>query len=148
VNFTLILDVVLIAFLAVTIGYAVVLNRKLTQLRRTKTELERLSATFTQATHKAEDSIGRVMTGSEALQERVNKAQGLRDDLAFLIDRANAAADRLEDSVRAARPKAAPGGPPPPPAPTPSPRASDFADDIEPRSDAERELLKAIRSAG
>ena len=63
-NFTLILDVVLIAFLAVTIGYAVVLNRKLTALRRNKTELQQLAATFTQATLKAEDSIGRIMTGS------------------------------------------------------------------------------------
>lgn len=143
-NFTLILDVVLITFLAVTIGYAVVLNRKLTQLRRNKAELERLSATFAQATHKAEDSIGRVMTGAEALQERVNKAQGLRDDLAFLIDRANSAADRLEDAVRTARPKAAPPGP----TPATAPRGSDFEDDIEPRSEAERELLKAIRSAG
>lgn len=140
-NFTLILDVVLIAFLAVTIGYAVVLNRKLTALRRNKTELLQLAATFTQATLKAEDSIGRVMTGSEALQERVNKAQGLRDDLAFLIDRANSAADRLEDAIRSARSKAPPG-------PTPPPRASDFEDSIEPRSEADRELLKAIRSAG
>ena len=143
-NFTLILDVVLITFLAVTIGYAVVLNRKLTQLRRNKAELERLSATFAQATHKAEDSIGRVMTGAEALQERVNKAQGLRDDLAFLIDRAISAAHRLEDAVRTARPRAAPDGP----TPTTAPRTSDFEDDIEPRSEAERELLKAIRSAG
>lgn len=141
-DYKLILDVVLIAFLAVTIGYAVVLNRKLTALRRTKAELERLAATFAQATHKAEDSIGRVMTGSEALQERVNKAQGLRDDLAFLIDRANSAADRLEDSIRSARPKTSTG-------PTAAaPRASEFEDGIEPRSDAERELLKAIRSAG
>ena len=142
-NFTLILDVVLIAFLAVTIGYAVVLNRKLTALRRNKTELQQLAATFTQATLKAEDSIGRVMTGSEALQERVNKAQGLHDDLAFLIDRANSAADRLEGAVRSARPKAPPG-----PTPAAASRASDFEDGIEPRSEAERELLKAIRSAG
>mgnify|MGYP001612215322 CR=1 FL=1 len=142
-NFTLILDVVLIAFLAVTIGYAVVLNRKLTALRRNKTELERLAATFAQATLKAEDSIGRVKTGAETLQERVNKAQGLRDDLAFLIDRANSTADRLEGAIRSARPKTPFG-----PAPAAAPGVSDFEDGIEPRSEAERELLKAIRSAG
>jgi DNA repair exonuclease SbcCD ATPase subunit len=143
VNFTLILDVVLIAFLAVTIGYAVALNRKLTGLRRHKTELQQLAAAFTQATQKAEDSIGRVATGTEALQERVGKAQTLRDDLAFLIDRANSAADRLEDAIRTARPKASPG-----PTLAPAPRAAEFEDAIEPRSDAERELLKAIRAAG
>jgi len=143
VNFTLILDVVLIAFLAVTIGYAVVLNRKLTALRRNKTELERLAATFAQATLKAEDSIGRVKTGAETLHERVNKAQGLRDDLAFLIDRANSTADRLEGAIRSARPKTPFG-----PAPAAAPGASEFEDGIEPRSEAERELLKAIRSAG
>lgn len=141
-NFTLILDVVLIAFLAVTIGYAVVLNRKLTALRRNKSELQQLAATFTQATLKAEDSIDRIGTGTEALQERVNKAQGLRDDLAFLIDRANSAADRLEGAIRTARPKA-PSGPT-----LAAARPSDFEDGIEARSDAERELLKAIRAAG
>ena len=143
-NFTLILDVVLIGLLAVTIGYAIALNRKLTQLRRNKGELQQLVATFTQATLKTEDSIGRVVTGTEALQERINKAQGLRDDLAFLIERANSAADRLEDGVRATRPKA-------PAAPAPGAtgvRPADSEDGIEPRSDAERELLKAIRSAG
>ena len=143
-NFTLVLDVVLIGLLAVTIGYAIALNRKLTQLRRNKSELQQLVGTFTQATLKAEDSIGRVVTGSEALRERMNKAQGLRDDLAFLIERANSAADRLEAGVRATRPKA-------PAAPAPGAtvaRISDSEDDIEPRSDADRELLKAIRSAG
>ncbi len=143
-NFTLILDVVLIGLLAVTIGYAITLNRKLTQLRRNKSELQQLVGTFTQATLKAEDSIGRVVTGTEALQERMNKAQGLRDDLAFLIERANSAADRLEAGVRSTRPKTHSG-----PAPiTPASRIADSEDGIEPRSDAERELLKAIRSAG
>jgi hypothetical protein len=150
-NYTLLMDAILIAFLATTIGYAVALNRKLTALRRHKAELQQLAATFTQATQKAEASIGRVSTGTEALQERLNKAHVLRDDLAFLIERANSAADRLEGAIRAARPK-------PVEAPAaPVPRASrernrDHDEDrdaigIEPRSDAERELLRVFRAA-
>jgi hypothetical protein len=146
-SYTLLLDVILIGFLGVTIGYAVVLNRKLTALRRHKADLQQLATTFTQATQKAEASIGRISTGTEALQERLGKAQGLRDDLAFLIDRANSAADRLENAIRASRSKPAAG-----PVLATAPRAgrdeNGGEDGIEPRSDAERELLKVFRAAG
>jgi hypothetical protein len=37
------------------------------------------------------------------LQERVEKAQSLRDDLAFMIERADTMANRLENAVRSAR---------------------------------------------
>jgi DNA repair exonuclease SbcCD ATPase subunit len=146
-NYTILLDMILIAFLATTIGYAVVLNRKLTALRRHKAELQQLAATFTQATQKAEASITRVSTGTEALQERLAKAQGLRDDLAFLIERANSAADRLEGTIRAARPKPATGPVLATAAHAPGNSKHD-EDGIEPRSEAERELLKVFRAAG
>ena len=146
-NYTLLLDVVLIGFLGVTIGYAISLNRKLTALRRHKAELQQLAATFTQATQKAETSIGRISIGTEALQERLGKAQGLRDDLAFLIDRANSAADRLEGAIRTSRPKPVTG-----PVLATAAHATRDEDDgndgIDPRSEAERELLKVFRAAG
>lgn len=146
-NYTIFLDVVLIGFLGVTIGYAVALNRKLTALRRHKADLQQLAATFTQATQKAETSIGRLSTGTEQLKAHLGKAEGLRDDLAYLIERANSAADRLEGAVRAARPKPAAG--PVLATASPAPRGADNgADGIEPRSEAERELLKVFRAAG
>jgi hypothetical protein len=94
-----------------------------------------------------------------ALQERVEKAQSLRDDLAFMIERADSMAGRLEDTVRQARGEvrppaaasprpAAPGRPSP--APSPAPLESRPADDAvaaeDERSEAERELLRALQS--
>ena len=104
----LFLDVALIVLLAVTIGYAVSLNRKLIGLRRNKAEMEKLAATFAQATVKADGGIGRLKANTDALQTQSDKAQVLRDDLAFLLERANTAADRLEAAIRASRAKTQP----------------------------------------
>ena len=144
---TLFLDVALIVLLAVTLGYAVSLNRKLTGLRRNKAEMEKLTATFAQATVKADGGIGRLKANTDALQAQSDRAKALRDDLAFLLERANTAADRLEVAVRASRAKTQPS---PVMAAGSGPRAvrEDRSDDgIQARSDAERELLKALRAA-
>ncbi len=100
------LDVVFVVLLVITIGYAIVLNRKLGNLRQHKEELERLAATFSQSTNRADDSIQRLKRTTDDLQKGIEKAQGLRDDLTFLIDRGALAADRLEEGVRGARNKA------------------------------------------
>jgi hypothetical protein len=63
--------------------------------------------------------------------ERTAAAERLRDDLAFLIERAEMLADRLDGLVREARPRAADA-----PATTAAPG---------PRSEAERELLRALK---
>ncbi|MDP1910481.1 MAG: DUF6468 domain-containing protein [Hyphomicrobium sp.] len=141
-TFALLLDILVALLLAVTIGYAVVLNRRLAGLRRDKGELESLAASFGQATLRAEESIGRLKKTAGELQELTAKADTIRDDLAFLIDRGSAAADRLESLVRQARGKA------PPVAMTGAPAQQIPDDALEPRSDAERELMRAIRSAG
>lgn len=142
---SLFLDFALIVLLAVTIGYAASLNRKLAALRRNKAEMEKLAAAFAQSTVKAEDGIARLKADTASLQALTGKAQGLRDDLAFLTERANTAADRLEDMIRASRnrtPAAAPGS---------KVAATDGGggdeDGIDARSEAERELLKALRAA-
>ena len=133
---SLTLSVVMTVLLVVAIGYLVALNRKLGTLRRDKARLESLAASFGQATLRAEESIGRLKNTADTLQERIEKAQALRDDLAFLVDRGTTAADRLEGAIRASRTKAPPVA------------AGAGDDSIQPRSEAERELLRAIRSAG
>lgn len=176
--FSLVLDILLAILLAVTIAYAVTLNRKLGVLRQDRAELERLTQNFGESTRRAEESIGRLRATADTLQERIDKAQALRDDLAFLADRGGSTADRLEDLVRAARKEtggpvipaatakaaaAAPSvqagtetprapAPRPAPAPAPEPRPAPPARAPlqgfpEPRSEAERELLKALESA-
>ncbi len=101
--YSLTLDIVLAILLVATIGYAMVLNRKLGGLRRHKEELERLAATFSESTVRAEDSIAHLKNSAAGLQAENARATGLRDDLKFLIDRGVSTADRLESAVRESR---------------------------------------------
>ncbi len=147
------LDLVVAVLLIVTIAYAMVLNRRIGSLRKDKKELETLAASFHQATVRAEDSIGRLRNTADALQQRIDKAQSLSDDLSFLIDRGGLAADRLEELVRAAR-KEGEGEVRRPVAPAATDAGAPATAGDEPeaaadeaKSEAERELLKALQAA-
>jgi hypothetical protein len=102
-----ILDLVVILLLIPTIVYAVILNRRLGALRRSRDELAKIVASFNDATLRAEAGIPKLKKATteanQTLKERVDKAQTLRDDLAFMVERAEELANRLEASVRAAR---------------------------------------------
>ena len=102
-----ILDVVVILLLLPTIVYAVVLNRKLSALRKSREELSKVVNSFNEATMRAEAGIPKLKKATteanQTLKDRVDKAQTLRDDLAFMIERAEELAARLEGAVRAAR---------------------------------------------
>jgi hypothetical protein len=98
-------DVAFAVLLVITIGYAAALNRKLGNLRKHKEELEQLAVTFSQSTTRADESIQRLKGTTDSLQIGIEKAQSLRDDLTFLIDRGTLAADRLEEGVRGSRNK-------------------------------------------
>lgn len=141
-SMSLVIDIVVAILLVVTIGYAVVLNRRLGILRRDKEELKKLVAGFGEATVRAEESIGKLKNTTDGLHDSIDKAQALRDDLVFLIDRGGSAADRLEEMIRSARDETGVG--PRPPA------AASGADDLEKaaesKSQAERELLKALQA--
>jgi hypothetical protein len=108
-----VLDLVVIALLIPTIVYAVVLNRRLAALRRSRDELAKVVASFNDATMRAEAGIPKLKKATTeanlALKDRVEKAQTLRDDLAFMVERAEELAARLEGAVRAARNESLPG---------------------------------------
>lgn len=162
--FTLIIDIAVAVLLVVTIGYAITLNKRLNRLRKDKKDLEGLARTFGESTLRAEENLNQLRTVAQALDIQMERAQTLRDDIAFLADRGGSTADRLEELVREARdglgvvPK--PAGTnvtpvPPRKAPTVDPRGDmteekvrDKDGGIEPRSEAERELLRALRDAG
>ncbi|MEK9673505.1 MAG: DUF6468 domain-containing protein [Rhodospirillaceae bacterium] len=173
-SFPLVLDMVLALLLAVMIWYSVILNRRLNKFRGNRDQMEKLATTFNEATTRATASIGDLKIASDALQDQLAKAESLRDDLVFLVDRGTIAADRLEDNVRVARDSGGNGmnglvesvGPLEKVAPIRSRkaakahpphakgelRAAPAEDPREmahpmPRSEAERALLKAIRSA-
>jgi len=166
----LLLDVIIIVLLAATIVYAVILNSRLAQLRDNRDDLARLVAAFNDATARAESGIPKLRRAAEdagnALQERVEKAQTLRDDLAFMIERADSMAGKLENSVRQAREEVRPMAAPPPAMPQVAParasrskaHAAEPPPAVEPveehlpdpvddeRSEAERELLRALQA--
>lgn len=146
-SFSIALDIIVAVLLAITIGYGVVLNRKLGNLRSFKTELKSLSSKFGDATARADESVGKLKKTANGLLDSIDKARSLRDDLVFLVDRGDSTADRLEEVVRAAR-KVSPA--------VPELMAEDSAQenggseeedggDLS-GSDAERELFKALQS--
>jgi len=105
--FSTILDLAIILLLVPTIVYAVILNRRLSALRKSRDELAKAVSSFNEATMRAEAGIPKIKKATHeansALQERVEKAHSLRDDLAFMIERAEEMADRLEGAVRIGR---------------------------------------------
>ena len=155
----LILDILVAVLLVITIAFAFVLNKRLGRLRGDRKAFEKLAKTFGDATSRAEEGINALHQTTDVLQERLDKAQALKDDLTFMTERGDRTADKLEKLVRMTRDTSVidpevshsqgthartqsspvPGGEP--------------QSVVEPengsgdKSEAERELLKAIRSS-
>ena len=100
---SLIADIAVAALLVVAIVYAVRLNRQLVAMRQGKNELEAIAVSFEKSMGRAGDSFARLKTSTQQLQEAIRKAETLRDDMTFLLERGTATADRLEGVVRTAR---------------------------------------------
>lgn len=102
-----IMDLTIILLLVPTIVYAVILNRRLSALRNSRDELAKVVGSFNEATMRAEAGIPKLkkatLEANNALQERVEKAHSLRDDLAFMIERAEEMADKLDGAVKSGR---------------------------------------------
>ena len=134
------LDVIVAAMLAVTIGFCLVLNRRLTALRRSESELRDVLAKFNQAAAQAEAGIARLKDVSQetaaGLRDRIGEAKALRDDLAFVAERSDRIATDLGHKLTTSRPLRAE---PPPRAPRVQPART--------ISSAERELLAALEQA-
>ena len=139
-----ILELVLVVLLAATLFHAVRLERALGVLKRDRVELQELVAGFNASTRQAELGIERLRAVADGaglqVARQVDTALQLKDDLALLIDRGNRLADRLEGLVRAGRPLTAE---------PPRLAVVSDSDSGEPRvrSQAERDLLKALRMA-
>jgi len=106
-DYGLVFDAVICVLLVTTIGYAVVLNRKLNVLRSARGELEKLFADFAAATGQAEGGLQALKDGSaqasDSLAKNVSDACRLADEMAFLVKKGNEIADRLEVQVAASR---------------------------------------------
>jgi hypothetical protein len=103
----LILDLLVAGLLIATIIYAVTLNRRLIELQESRSELEGLIRSFGEATARAEAGTKAMKrtaaeTG-EALQKNLERGKALRDELQFMIEAADALAQRLAEAPTAAR---------------------------------------------
>lgn len=140
------LEIVLIGLLGLTLVHAVRLERALGSLRRDRSALGDAVAGFDSSSRQAEAGLDKLHSMTQdAAQQVARKIEGasvLKDDLAFLAERGELLADRLEQLIRngraldparqrepaAALGRAEPEGP-------------------RPRSKAERDLLQALRVA-
>lgn len=116
------LDCVLILLLAATLFHAVRLERALGVLKRDRGALEELVSGFNASTRLAEQGVERLRGAADGagrqLARQIDAANALKDDLAFLSDRGETLADRLDALVRGARHVA-----PPTPVPASAPAA-------------------------
>src|ERR1700744_2494676 len=96
----LLLNLLIAALLSVTIGYCWALNRRIKVLQDSKSELALLLKHFDESTERASESIIALQTASkkigENIQFRIDKANYLLDDLAFMIERGNKLANQME----------------------------------------------------
>ena len=131
------------------------LERRIATLRQQGSGLADGAESLVQATSAAEAALARLRATAEgagrAVAERVAVAEKLRDDLAFLVERAETLADRLDGLVRTARPLAAeaPATPPAPQAPPASAVAGAMTapggSAVAALSESERALLRALK---
>ncbi len=102
----LFINIVVICLLVPTIVFAVVLNKRLEVLRNSRADLGRLIEAFNDATTRAESGIPKLKQAADSagglLKDQIQKAQTLRDDMAFMIERADVVIRRLEEAVNAA----------------------------------------------
>ena len=146
------LEVVLMVMLAATMFHALRLERALGVLRRDRAALEELVNGFNDSTRQAEEGIERLRAAADGAG-RVDQARGLKSDLEFLMVRGEKVCDQLEGIVRAPRLPEVPAADQAPRLPMPAPSLSLSSrtvaadQDGRPRSQAERDLLRALRSA-
>ena len=151
----LVLDGVISVLLVAMIFCCLAFYRRLGELRGSRGEFAALIKCFSAATERAEAGVSRILkTGERShaeLDERIETARALCDDLALLVERGARLADRLEGQAGApakwprSRPTIVGGG---------AARAADEADERADesaagasRSSVERELARTLRAA-
>ncbi len=163
------LEIVLIFLLSATLFHALRLEKALGVLKSDRAALEELVSSFNSSTRLAEQGIERLRNAADGagrqISRQIDVASSLKEDLVFLSERGEGLADRLEKLVRSGRiphqdtapdfrePKpdflAASREPVRAERATPSSLVQPETEEPGPRlrSQAERDLLKALRMA-
>ena len=139
------LEIVLMLLLGATLFQAIRLERALGVLKRDRAALEAIVAGFNVSTSQAESGIQRLHAAADGAGRQIagqlTKSVALRDDMAYLTERGERLADRLDNLIRTARPMSLDAAAPAsvnPASLNPSPAAA---------SQAERDLMQALRLA-
>ena len=97
------LDALVAVLLVVTVGYCLVLNRRLTELRGNQEGMGQLFAAFTKAVRQTENSVRDLNTASEhiggALDLQMMDASSLTDELDLMTQSGNRLAARIESGL-------------------------------------------------
>lgn len=161
-NIELALNLLLIVLLPATIIYVLLLQRRLASLRADREAVDAVVERMNEATRRAEASLKGIretaVQAKAMLDEPMTRAQALRDELTYLVQRADAAGERLAGGVSGAGAGGQPAAQPA--AHTRGPReakpgasraganerpaAAPEEDDV--RSQAERDLMNALRN--
>ena len=143
----LIFEVILVVLLCTAIGFGIILNRRIKELRKDQENLDKLAKNFATATSRAEASIQQLKVTSDvtsqALENTIKEAGGIQEDLVYLTERGEKLADHLEDGIRN-KEKALPA----------TDKTVKKQNLVPPKKvlqnpakgDAERELIKALRA--
>ncbi len=137
----LILDLILIIMLAACIAYCVSLNKKLSVMRDAQSEMQKVAQQFDQAIVKSKLGIEELRRASKdlggGLQSEIDDARSLLEELKLINASSSRIADRLQESVGGVGRKINT---------TDEQSAATVENDvvIEPRTDAERELLEML----
>ena len=152
------LEILLIGLLVATLFHALRLEKALGVLRRDRAALEELVAGFNESTRQAEGGIDRLRVVADGagrqIARHVDQAKALKNDLVFLTERGEKLADQLDNLVRQARPAIEPtplvqrsSNRPVPMLHAVPEEATSVEGDGRVRSQAEKELLRALRMA-
>jgi hypothetical protein len=100
-------DIIVALLLIATIGYSVVLNRRLTAVRSDRDKFELLVKNLSGASARAESAVANLRSTADELSRRLDKkveeARALSDDLIYMIERGAGIADKLAAQIRTAR---------------------------------------------
>ena len=145
-------DAIVALLLIATIGYSMVLNRRLGAVRNDREKFEVLVRNLNAASQRAEAAVTNLRVTaddlSRRLEKKVEEAKALSDDLTYMMERGGGIADRLANQIRAGRDALKPDlQPDAKPAPKPQPRAEHVVEPVAPAAKPAPQAEAASRRA-
>ena len=130
-------DAIVALLLIATIGYSILLNRRLGMVRNDREKFEVLVRNLSTASQRAEAAVTNLRVTADDLSRRLDKkveeAKALSDDLTYMIERGDTIADKLANQVRAGRDALKPDfQPEPKPAAKPQARVAHVVEPVAP----------------